>query len=256
MSSVNSVNGTLVTMTISFDRALQKSCSRWNVSLELEFLDLQQNNITTLAYNLLNEEIYSSENLTVSIVMEQPEILCLLEHHLRIRPVYSRPNLTATVYRGNWTETTVKAAFSLEWDTSESLRDLTVNTEVAKQSIAAFTLEWKSQLCLGESAQYSTDLSIVTDSKEASEYHVTIPYACSQLSKGRGSLSRKVIINNTGHVVCNGGEKLPDQKKLLMLKPCTSYSLNLTPSTSKDGNRLNGSSVMHSFTTNFIPPGK
>ena len=244
------LNGSL-TISVSFEE-IQKNCSTWKNSVELQFLDLPTDTINRLPCALpKTEETPASfyKNCDVSISMDQTDLLCHSSLHFKIRPVYSTLEENIT-FRGAWLDQTIEPTRPQEWERSEALTGLIVNTDLGQQLIV---LEWKSPLCLQGSANFQTNLSIVSENKYSSEYHVKISPQCSRLNN---DLSKNSVVIKNGEITCSDGKKLSELKNNFKLTPCTNYSLTIAQVLTGTKETLSVHSSTIAFTTEFIPLGK
>lgn len=250
ITSTFSKNQTL-TISLLLSGFIQSNCDKWNFTLELEIVDLSQEVKILSCHN--NEDMGRTKNCTISIPIDKLDFMCLSEYRIKSRLVYSRSDLTSKIYRGNWKETTIKPTKPSEWD-GEALTELKIDYDMFNQSVF---IEWKSPLCIRGSTEFSTNLNIVSGSKESDKYNVSIPPTCSKLDgiEGEISTSRKVIIDND-HIKCTDGKQILKKEISFKLVPCTSYSIELTPMLLQNKEELPSSSVISNFTTALIPLSK
>lgn len=247
ISSITSLFSINQTLTISVMFGFLRDCDPWNVSVELQISNLSQNVIVLPCSN--NDE--TSKNCTASILVEQLDFICSSNQAIKIRPVYSRFDLTRNVYRGSWTEQLIKSTKPPEWNEDEHETEPTVESDYHTQKI---TVEWKSSLCYGGLVKFPTNLSIVSD-QGFEKYNATIPFNCSRLSENgvKISLKRKILIDN-GQITCSDRSRLHKKEKFKLM-PCTLYFITLTPLAVQNREGLRTSSVTNNFTTAFYPIG-
>ena len=188
------------------------------------------------------------KNCTVVIPIDPPDIICYPVHNIGIRPVYSRSNVSANLYRGGWLNTTLTPIKPESWGADVRLTDLVVRANASHQRM---TVEWRNPVCFRGSATYPTNLTIVSSgTKEPLEYHLTIAYQC---ARSNIDLSKSSITIHDGEITCSDGKKQPDKIiKPFQLTPCTNYSLTMKPLTIGEPEPLGENSATSTFITEFI----
>ncbi|XP_059352038.1 uncharacterized protein LOC132088129 isoform X2 [Daphnia carinata] len=244
LTSSYTTNGTLI-ISVSFER-IQESCGRWKNAIELQFFDLPSKPMVLPCEN--NEAtIPFRKNCTVFVQIVQPNLICRPKLNIAIRPLYSKPELSFNVYKGNWFNAIIEPTKPESWSGVQALSDLFVKANAIQQSMA---VDWRNPICFMGTATSPTNLSIILSGMKASEeYHLTIPSQCSR--SNRNPTKSSVIFNN-GQITCSDGKLLPD-KDAINLTPCTNYSLSLTPMITGDAASLSRISITTTFTTEFIP---
>lgn len=219
--------------------------------MEMQILDLSRDVMTLFCRKKDDLPDSTTKHCSVSVPIKKTDILCLSEHRIKTRPLYSRSDLTSKVYRGNWSEAKVEPTKPSEWTDGETLTELVVESDVHQKKVI---VEWKSPICLNGSTVYSTNVGIVSRSQR---YYVTIPFSCSRLNEveERISKNRRVVIDN-GQITCTDGNQLQDQEETFELSPCTLYFITLTPLAVENEEELRNISVTSNSTTAFVPLGK
>ncbi len=215
--------------------------------MELQFLDMPTDVIHKLSCLETGKTSTSlQKNCTLFIQMDET-VLCRSALHLKIRPLFSTMEENVTLYRGSWTDTTIKQAEPQGWDKDEAFKNFVVEANFRNQSLM---MEWKNPICLKGSASFTANFSIVSGPKH--EYHFTIPARC---SRSKNDLSKNSVTINNGEVTCSDGKKL-DMKTNFKLQPCREYSLTATPLVSNERyDTLSAYSNTNTFTTEFLPLG-